>query len=80
MIVGETMAVVSVLLSTFIPGVPSWAKQLGIPVAILFGASALLLVAIFDKLDPTRPTILVGTDPDMPEGLPDGSVYVQREK
>ena len=79
MIVGEGIAMITAL-SFFIPWVPDFVKDVAIPVAVLVSASAILLVAIFDKLDPTRPTILVGADPNPPQDWPEGSIYLQREK
>ena len=79
MIIGEALAVLSVL-STFVPGVPLFVKELGVPIAVLIGALALLLVAVFDKFDPTRPIILVGTDPNPPKGWPNKSIYLRREE
>ena len=79
MIVGEGIALITAL-SFFIPWVPDCVKDVAIPVAVLFGASAILLVAIFDKLDPTRPTILVGPDPNPPQSWPEGSIYFQHGK
>ena len=52
LIVGEGVAVISGC-AYFIPGLPEFINDITIPVAVLSGAVALLLVAIYDKLDPT---------------------------
>ena len=81
-IVGETLAVISAS-STFIPGLPLLFKDMGIPLAIIIGSSALLLAAVFDKCDPTKPPTVVGEDPPTKElfdRLPDGASYIQRER
>ena len=81
MIVGEGVAMLAAV-SVFIPWVPSDMKEIAIPVAVVVGASAIMLVAIFDKLDPTRPTVVVGTSPvdEIHDRLPDGATYIQRGK
>ena len=84
MIVGEGIAMVTAV-SVLTPWVPSDMKEIAIPVAVVIGASAILLVAIFDKLDPTRPTMVIGDSPPdkiqgLIQGLPDGATYIQREK
>ena len=52
MLIGEGIAVISGSLH-FVPGLPQAVDDLAIPVAVLSGAMALFLVAIYDKLDPT---------------------------
>lgn len=80
MIVGEGMAMAAAL-SFFVPWVPDFVKDIAIPVAVLCGASAIFLVAVFDKLDPTRPPIITGTEPPPPgPGMPEGTIYAQRAK
>ena len=37
----------------FVPGLPNLVHETAIPVAVVAGASALLLVGIYDKLDTT---------------------------
>ena len=79
---GETLAVISAS-STFIPGLPLLFKDISIPVAVIIGSSALLLAAIFDKCNPTKPPSVVGEDfptKELVEGLPNGASYIQREK
>ena len=84
MIAGEGVALV-VAVSIFMPWVPSCMKEIAIPVAVVVGSSAILLVAIFDKLDPTRRTTVSGDVPPdkipgLVRGLPDGATYIQRDK
>ena len=52
LIVGEGVAVISGC-AYFIPGLPEFINDITIPIAVLSGALALLLVAVYDKLDPT---------------------------
>lgn len=81
-IVGEAVAVISATLS-FVPGLPGLFGDLGIPIAVVIGSLALLTAAVFDKMDPTKPVFVVGTEPideDLLQRLPDGATYVQRER
>ncbi len=74
MIAGEGIAVLTAV-SVFLPWVPESLKAVAIPFAVISGASALLLVAIFDKLDPTRPPVIVGGGPVedvLGPGVPNG--------
>lgn len=52
LIVGEGIAVLSGC-AYFAPGLPELINNITIPIAVLSGAVALLLVATYDKLDPT---------------------------
>ena len=52
LIVGEGVAVLSGCIY-FTPGLPGFTNGITIPIAVLSGALALLLVAVYDKLDPT---------------------------
>ena len=52
LIIGEGIAVISGL-AYFVPGLPQLLHDIAIPVAVLSGATALLSVALYDKLDPT---------------------------
>ena len=79
---GETLAVMSAS-SSFIPGLPLLFKDISIPVAVIIGSSALLLAAIFDKCDPTKPPTVVGEDlptKKLIDRLPDGATYIERSK
>ena len=49
---GEGIAFISGCLY-FVPGLPDKFHETAIPVAVVAGAGALLLVAVYDKLDPT---------------------------
>ena len=49
---GEGVAVISGC-AYFIPGLPEFINDKTIPIAVLSGAVALLLVAVYDKLDAT---------------------------
>ena len=60
LIIGEGVAVVSGC-AYFIPGLPDLINDLAIPVAVLSGAIALLLVAIYDKFDPTTARVCLLT-------------------
>ena len=62
LIVGETIALVAAAL-TVIPGVPDKISGNALAWAIIFGAGALLLVAVFEKLDvASRPIVHLSED------------------
>ena len=65
LIVGESLALVSAALAV-IPGVPSKISENAIPWAVIFGAGALLIVAIFEKIDPTTPHLWFGRKDEIP--------------
>ena len=77
LIVGETIALVAAAL-TVIPGVPDKISGNALAWAIIFGAGALLLVAIFEKLDVTvRPIVHLSESEGAPlEKYPDGVIIV----
>ena len=72
---GETVAVVTGALSV-VPGAPSIVHEYGLPTAVIFGASVLCIAAIYDWVDPTRPTILFFENGKVPNKIPKGATLV----
>ena len=62
LILGETVALIAAALAV-IPGVPDKISENAVAWAIMFGAGALLLVAVFEKFDVTsRPIVHLSQD------------------
>ncbi len=75
LVVGEGIAVAAAIASV-IPQTPDAVAQIAMPTAILVGAGALLLVAIFDFLDPTVPTMLHYPRGGVPEKAKTGANFI----
>ena len=73
LVVGEGIAVLAASLS-LIPEIPTTFSDKAVPVAVVIGAGALLLVGLSDALDTTHPSIIVIEDSENTPVPPNGTI------
>ena len=78
LVVGEGIAVLAASLS-LIPEFPTTFSDKAVPVAVVVGAGALLLVGLSDALDSTHPPIIVIEDLENTPVPPDGTIELVLE-